>query len=109
MAFPLTFRSARRAFTVRVLPAVCLLPVAVASGCMTPSAPPHGAEVANADVAVQSGKLLLAPHTFRDVYYGIPYAGVADPGRFLRSLESSRRSDSDSNALSRQITRPIPT
>jgi hypothetical protein len=58
----------------RVLPTICLLPVAVAAGCKTASAPPQGSQVVSADVAAQSGKLLVAPHTFRDVYYGTPYA-----------------------------------
>jgi hypothetical protein len=57
---------------VRLLPAIWVLPT-VATGCT--SSPPHAAAVANPDVSVQSGKLLVAPHTFRDVYYGIPYAG----------------------------------
>jgi hypothetical protein len=41
---------------------------------VTSSAPRH-TEIANPDLAVQSGKLLLAPKASRDVYYGIPYAG----------------------------------
>jgi hypothetical protein len=67
---------ARRAFLVRLLPVICMAP-AVASGCVTSSAP-HRSEVANPDVAVQSGKLSLAPHTNRDVYYVTPYAAPPD-------------------------------
>ena len=51
-------------------------PVAVMpSGCVT-SSKPHATEVVSADVASQSGNLLLAPHTNRDVYYGTPYAAT---------------------------------
>ena len=77
MFLPRLTRPALRFSVARFLQSTSLLVPAVTIGCMTPSHPPRPAvvESASADVeAAQSGKVVVAAHTFLDVYYPIPYA-----------------------------------
>jgi hypothetical protein len=72
------FTGARLFRVLCVIAAVALLPVLTLTGCTNCSPRPTtsvpGTVVAD-NASVQSGKLLLAAHEFRDIYYPTPYAG----------------------------------
>jgi hypothetical protein len=69
-------RWTRRAVIIWGLPAICLLPVAISSGCKTPTYQAQPAVAAADPTTVQTGKMLVAPHTSPDVYYATPFAGL---------------------------------
>jgi hypothetical protein len=76
MPVPHTFNAVGRS-VIRGIRVACMIQAALACGCMTPSTPPRTAVTENTapdNTSVQSGKILVGPHQFPDVYYNPPFA-----------------------------------
>jgi hypothetical protein len=66
----------RRSLVLRGLEATCLIQAVLALGCTPLPARSTAPASTLVDATVgQSGKLLVGPHAFQDVYYTTPFAG----------------------------------
>jgi hypothetical protein len=61
---------------LRGLPSIAFLATVITAGCMSSSRAVVSDAPATAAVSVDSGKLVVSPHAFQDVYYHVPFAAA---------------------------------